>query len=225
MKGITSAEKQIIDKLVFDAMRNPHFRQFLRWRDKMSLGARKKMRQFFHDRNTYVASGFSKAVIISDLLTNWVIKIPFFTNTPQSYYNDCITEVYNYQLAVKKGLDKYFAKTIHYGDLFGYCICLQEKCQMNISAIEEQLYFSYVKKYCNSNSNNDDDDDEYDDDYIYDAISELDTKEQLDFIFHSSDLVNFCYENRINDLHSNNIGFTQINRNPIIIDFSGYNCP
>lgn len=221
MKGITSAEKQIIDQLVFDAMRNPYFRQFLKGQDKMSFGARGKMREFFYNRNAYVASGFSKAVIISDLLTNWVIKIPFFTKMPQLDYNDCITEVYNYQLAVREGLDKYFAKTIHYGDLFGYCICLQEKCQMNISAVEEELYNSYVKEYPNSDS--DVDDDEYDD-YIYDTISELDTEERLDFIFHSSELVNFCHENKINDLHCANIGFSQTNYEPVIIDFSGYNC-
>lgn len=165
-------------------------------------------RSVFNGTNFY--SGATKICIEDKRLGDWVLKVGFDRSTCEYYRehenaNDyCELEMENYQKACKENFEKYFAETYFFKEVDGVKFFWQEKVRLDEDSLDK-----CSSEYCAVDSYFD----ELDDD---DRIMSLygDTEEVNDFI-------NFLDDNGINDLHSENWGWTKDGR-VVAIDFSGY---
>ena len=166
--------------------------------------------------------GCTKIVVESPKISEWVLKIPRITKTDENY---CETEVNNYKLACKMGLEKFFAPTFFFCNVDNIPIYIQKKvfcCEGDVS----ESFYLWMEKQMIEERYNYETDDEFDD-AVYSASQELSLQETLRAMFEETDEWNtiddlFCFCNRyhINDLHSGNFGYD--NGRAIIIDFSEF---
>ena len=182
-------------------------------------------KDYLKERNLIVTCGETKACILSNELTDWVIKVGFVDYNEDTKINTvdfCAIEAGNYKDAVEEGLGDFFAASYELckvtpesfdfdGDVTFY---IQERAEP-----DEDKTSSTCEVYMNSKCSNDEEED-YCDDYIeyddYDRIESLFGEDKRFF-----DLYDFINDWKINDLHSGNFGYTKDGRVKII-DYSGY---
>lgn len=154
-----------------------------------------------------------------ETLPGWVIKVDF--KETKGY---CKREADNYADAEEFGIQDCFASTYRLTELDdGRVVIIQEACSVNEDAVTSEWY-DYVAR---NSSEFIDDEHAEDPDYIWDAVSDLDTTDRLYAIFGDEKrfnvIDNFCYDNQINDIHEGNWGWTA-EGNLVLIDFAGYGC-
>ena len=148
----------------------------------------------------------------------WVIKVNMdpletFSWSKNSY---CEQEAQNWLKAMNKGMEKFFAATYFFQTINNVEYFIQECVEC-----DENIYDSRCYNYYYSGTCHDDDEEEcYHEDYY-----EMDDDERIFAIFgcgeEARQLVDFCSQLRINDLHCGNFGETSDGRT-VIIDYSGY---
>lgn len=128
----------------------------------------------------------------------------------------CETEAENFQKAKDAGLDKFFASTEYLTTFRGIKVYVSERAEVSYEKLSSDLY-SHLKESG------------YEDREIDNYIDEVDNdneffEELLPYYVDSDkltqDLLYFIEVNRINDLHSNNIGY--LGDRMVLIDYSGY---
>lgn len=166
----------------------------------------------FLEGHIKVYCGETKACIISDELSNWVVKVGFTYNDEYRLENTtdfCAIEAKNYRDAVDEGLEEFFAasyelcrvaapKEYNYEDDIIFFI--QEK-----AVPDDEKTSATCEKYTGSDQNDD-----------FDRIESL-------FCGHKKleELFRFIEDWDINDLHSGNFGYTADGKIKII-DYSGF---
>ena len=125
----------------------------------------------------------------------------------KSHY--CRTEAENYKKALEAGLGDYFAACEFLEEIDGVEFFVQAK----VAADEDDVSDNFRDYYDPASS------EYYDEEYLdeNDRIYAL-----LGCTAESMELVNFCSENEINDLHAGNWGFDWVSNHYGIIDYSGY---
>lgn len=192
--------KDLIDHNFFDAIIDV-------WHEDSFADWRANNREYLKERNITLFTGATKVCISSKALPNWVIKVSFtYPNEEETSY--CDIEATNYQDAIKKGLDEFFAATYHLIDekpseryrVNSVGFYIQERAEPN----EEK-----TSATCCGYIGHDDGDD----------------WDRLETFFHDSgkldELFSFIKDWDINDLHSGNFGYTKEGKVKVI-DFSGY---
>ena len=167
--------------------------------------------KYLEEKGIYHESGATKLVLICKELSNWVIKLNF----RDGKINFCDREVENYIKACDAGLGEYFAATYKIGAVEGVKVYLQRKACVDPDSIDDYFRDAVMVDF---------EDDEANEDDIEEAMDMLEDGDRLVAIFGNNsavaELVDFIFENEIDDLHSCNFGF--VNEKPVIIDFSGY---
>ena len=171
------------------------------------------------DRNSdypYISNGSSRGVLIYDDF-DWVIKFNFNDEVKEKY-DFCENEVGIYYEAESEGLEEYFAKIWCAGDIKGVPFYVMEKAVMNSSY---SVCCRTDSNVCNTNETYSD---------FLDNNRSWMSKEDLVTIInffgttYSEDevfeLINFCEENSIVDIHDSNVGY--INSRPVIIDYASW---
>ena len=177
-------------------------------------------------------SGATKVVLIIENL-DYVIKIPFHGRIEYAYSEDeedvfeefsgatagdsncwdyCKEEVFYYQKAKEKNVEKFFLETSILGySNDDYPIYIQPKARIfnyykskSLSA-EEQIITNRLRSKCET---------WFSVRWIRDAINWYGEAEV-------EKLLKFISNQEINDLHSGNLGY--LNDRPVIVDYAGYN--
>ena len=172
-----------------------------------------KNQKYLKENGICHESGATKLVLICKELSNWVIKL----NLHDGKINFCDREVENYIKACDVGLGEYFAATYKIGAVEGVNVYLQRKACIDPDSIEYYFREAVMVDFEDCEASEDD---------IEEAMDVLGDDDRLVAIFGNNSvvakLVDFIFENEIDDLHSYNFGF--VNEKPVIIDFSGYSC-
>lgn len=169
------------------------------------------------DNGIVIKSGATKAVILSDDLEDWVIKI----NLPRCKANYCSLEARNYEYAEKEGIAQFFAETRFFKEINGIEFYLQRRADTKYVGDEiREIFYDYVSSEVLCADEYEDEDDFQDavDEYIYDMPDE----DRFAAVFGcwEENIVDFLISNEINDLHDNNFG--RINGDYCLIDYSGF---
>ena len=180
------------------------------------------------DEGIRIYHGETKACIISDELENWVIKVGFcYPEDVRDDYDKNFGELEEsyYKQAEEKGLGDFFAATYHLCDRGDISFFIQERAENDEDVISDSFY-NYESKIYHENADEDEaEDEDYASSCISDAVDCMDDEDRIYAIFDDykgvSDLIDFCNENHINDLHEGNFGITKSGAHKII-DFSGY---
>lgn len=184
-----------------------------------SYDIRKKLNDLgYHRDQVSVADGASKICLIFK-------DKPFVIKWSTYGYSEAMKEVEVYKKAIEKNLEKFFPKTAFLFSIFGIDFVAQEKIDFSVS----NCSFKTDKKYHRISRTALDSTVARMEKEFYKA-SPL-CKRRLDRTWAKMAIVlygkkackalcNFIIENKINDLHGDNIGYK--NNKPIIIDFSGY---
>ena len=161
--------------------------------------------------------GYTKIVIESDRLGDWVLKIPIIRKRKDF----CAIEVANYKAKKKKKKTQKF----FFSEISNIPIYIQKKvycCEGDVS----DNFYNWTARQMEESRYEYDTDDEFDD-AVYEEASNLTTQSSLRAMFEETNdledidkLYCFCNKFHINDLHSGNYGFD--NGRAGIIDFSGF---
>lgn len=169
-----------------------------------------------------MAHGVTKIVVKSDKLGDWVLKIPILNKRKKDF---CAIEVTNYQAACEAGLEKFFAPTFFFAEIFNIPVYIQKKVYCCDSDVSDSFY-DWAARQMEEYRYDYDTDDEFDD-AVYEEASNLTARGSLCAMFEEENgledidkLYSFCNKFHINDLHSGNYGFD--NGRAVIIDFSGF---
>ena len=178
-----------------------------------------------------VYCGETKACIVSNELSNWVIKVGFTYNDEyrdEDVTDFCAIEARNFEGAAAVGLEEFFAASYKLCELTppekynfkeNISFFIQEK-----AVPDEEKTSSTCASYMGSNKNNEEDDED-NDDYYCDEYDDYDDDDRLESLFYGNEkydeLTAFIHEFNINDLHSGNFGYTPDGRVKII-DYSGF---
>ena len=169
--------------------------------------------------------GASKLVIVAEEL-GWAIKISFDCSEAVDEGMEldyCKRELYNYNMACKKGIEKFFAEIYMVGEVDGIEVYLQEKLMAGDGVEEDvdQIFYDYV--YASDESYFDDIEDEDERrSIIVEDTYEMSVGERIEAIFgFNEELIDFIETNDINDLHSGNFGYR--GSELVIMDYSGWN--
>ncbi len=160
-------------------------------------------------------TGSTKLVLFINGIKDIVVKIPFSygKRSQPLAHNYCHLEEKIYQQAVKVGFEEVFAKTECIGLIDAYPIYVQER----VDALAAEDYYEEVspqsKAFASSLTNSNSEYEEIDVDWLA-TVVECYGEE------YCSSLMDFFYENDINDLHVNNLGY--LHDYPVVIDYSGY---
>lgn len=161
-----------------------------------------------HNAGYTVCWGETKLVVSANSLNNWVVKFDrphtsedSFCNIECAYYKDAC-ENYN--------VGKYLAATFYAGEVDNIKVFLQER----VHPIEDQIQTSF-ERYCEKEFGSADVYDMDEDDRLYAVYMDAASKEDLDR------LIQFVFDNEINDLHEGNYGMTKDGR-IVIFDYSGF---
>lgn len=166
--------------------------------------------KYFKDWHIKVFCGATKACIISEDLSDWVIKVGFVYSDEED--DLCAIEADFYEEAVEEELDEFFAATYEF-----YSLPLPEKFNLKRSikffiqekaTPDEEKTSATCEEYTGSDWNDDDD-------RIESLFGGLVKCKKLNKLFE------FIDKWDINDLHSGNFGYTSDGRVKII-DYSGY---
>lgn len=162
--------------------------------------------------NLIFSSGATKYCLIDE---NSVIK----WNKDASYISDIDKECENYQKALEKGIGFLFPKTEILYEEEDFRVIIQEKVDITYAGMEREA----IKKlrhqcrtvstvFVNKVQRN-----------IYRDRTPNDWVKALVCIYGKQitrKFEEFTHEQKINDLHGNNVGF--LNGKPVVLDFSGY---
>lgn len=172
---------------------------------------------FFETGIDFIFNGTSKYVIEFEEIPECVIKI----SRKGLEHDYCKIEADNFKKAVNLGLDCYFARTEVFTEIEDVVFYIQEKVTCDVYEIESEMY-NYADQIC-VESRELMEEDEYND-LLWEMIQDFDCETSLNAVFGESYetqlLIDFCGENRINDLHQGNFGYK--NEFPVIIDFCGF---
>lgn len=172
-----------------------------------------------------IYTGETKACIVDDYNSHWVLKISFDRTTEPDYvsrgidWDFCAREVEFYSKACDNNLQDCFAATYQLGKIHNVCISIQEAVEVNEDLFGD-LFENYVSTWYNVN------DFDSEEDY-YSAVSEsaddMDNEDRVYAVLgdESDNLIEFIDEHDINDLHSGNWGVAS-DGSYVIMDFSGY---
>lgn len=173
--------------------------------------------------------GATKFVLVCEDLENWVIKLSYEVSESfieeTGIFNFCEREAENYEAACKKGLEQFFAATYKVGIVQDVNVYLQERVDP-----DNELFYAYFEEYVDERYSECDREAENYWNMVEEDIYDLGDEERLEAIFRQDytveeirELIEFCEDYDINDLHECNYGVTPDKRN-VIIDFSGYSC-
>jgi hypothetical protein len=201
--------KKIVNDLIehnfFDAIICEDCDGFYCWRDA------KKQKNYLKEAGLSAHSGETKACIISDKLSNWVIKVGYTYSDDEGRTTTdfCAIEAKNYKDAIDEGLEEFFAASYELcrvtpPEKYKYeediVFFIQEKAEP-----DDEKTSATCEKYTGSDCNDD-----------FDRVESLfQGNEKLDSLFE------FIDDWNINDLHSGNFGYTKEGKVKII-DYSGY---
>lgn len=191
--------------------------------DTYYIGKKIQNSIFFNEISVY--SGASKVCLLFDNADFVVKYVPGYRYQKELEENEALREVKIYEKAKEANLDMFFPYTEDMGIINGTHFVLQEKIDFSAAKVPDlkkvkyrnitktvreriinkinkgfQVKNSHCRRYLN--------------DLWASMILVLYGKTVC------KKLCNFIQENRINDLHDNNIGYK--NDKPIILDFSGY---
>lgn len=219
---VSIEDKEIIDGII-SGLSNNGFKSVASGKLELHKWKRHNC-SFLKHYHLEIATGATKFCFISDLLKNWVVKIPMaiysnFFNKTQNY---CELEENNYRLAKQEELHFYFAETKHYADCFGISYYLQEKCDLVPFELETLIGSRVSTSFVNSFRYDCSTDDEYGSIDYDEMMSCLEADEVAHFVFQDEVLTAFISKYKINDLHCRNIGKRKSNGQYCLIDFSGY---
>lgn len=169
--------------------------------------------------------GATKFVLTCKALENWVIKLSYDVDeafAEETGITDfCGREADNYSLAIMKGLDECFASTWFAGIVEGHKVYLQEKVDCDNKVFSERF-----REYVEVNIASED----WDECDIVEEAECLEDSCRVEAVFADSlpfgrlaELIDFCEDHEINDLHECNYGIRP-DGSYVIIDFSGYSC-
>ena len=165
----------------------------------------------------FIFDGSSKYVMIFDEVPQCVVKF----SRKGLRHDYCKLEAENYKKAINAGVDCYLARTEFFVEMGGISFYIQEKVECNDYDIESEMY-NYAKQICDEDKDSMSED-EYND-LLWDMVGHFDCENSLNAVFGESYetqlLIDFCYNNKINDLHQGNFGYK--GEFPVIIDFCGY---
>lgn len=222
MKVITEFEKMQICELVDDLIghgfhgaisrQNGH-NNFYKWNEMH--------REYLSHIGCVACCGVTRVVIISDQL-DWVIKVNFISDNTTPDYNELERD--HFQSAINAGLDQYFAAMYYVENIDGIEVYAQEKVRADEDSVSSSFFEYTLENYYNKVNYEQEGvtEDEVNDaaweesigleneDRIYAMITDGMAREVVDFIF----------ENDINDLHSGNWGYR--GDEPVLIDYAGY---
>lgn len=169
-----------------------------------------------------MAHGYTKIVIESDRLGDWVLKIPILNGKRKDF---CAIEAANYKAACEAGLERFFAPTFFFAEISNIPVYIQKKVYCCNGDVSDNFY-DWTARQMEGSRYEYDTDDEFDD-AVYEEASNLTTQSSLRAMFEETNdledidkLYCFCNKFHINDLHSGNYGFD--NGRAVIIDFSGF---
>lgn len=208
----TEKELEIAKKIVNTLIRHNFFDAIVSIDSEKLWFWRKDHQDFLKEENLKVCSGETKACIISDELSNWVVKVGFVSTDESEDY--CAIEAGNYKSAVKEGLEKFFATVYKLGswvlpEVYGLkrniTFFIQEKAEP-----DEDLTAETCEEYMDC-----------DEDYLEDLERVESVFGGLEKCKELNRLFEFIKKWNINDLHTGNFGYTGYG-DVKIIDFSGY---
>lgn len=162
--------------------------------------------------------GVTRVVIVPDWL-DWVVKVNFMGSGITQNYN--ALEDQHFQLAVEAGLDRYFAATYFIDKVEGIEVYAQEKVKVDEESVSSSFFEYTLENYYRQAR------EEEDEDAVNEAAWEesigLENEDRIYAMIEdggAEELVNFVFENDINDLHSGNWGYR--GDEPVLIDYAGY---
>lgn len=171
--------------------------------------------QEYEDGLSYkVFTGAERICFVSDKV-DWVIKTDL-------YSEDHRTEVEreNYIKAEDSGLDMYFAEIHKLITIDGVDFYIQRKAKIDEDKNENSMY-DYMSEEITREEFDSDEDYEY---ALSDSICEMDTEDRIRCMvgraLYLEELIQFTYDNHINDLHAGNWG--EIEGEMVITDFAGF---
>lgn len=172
-------------------------------------------------------SGISKFCLVfkkEDFVLKWSRYSFDFSDVSHDNYNEVMQEYEFYQKAKNKRLEKFFPFTEYFSQVNGVDFVLQEKIDYSCFNCPEKTKEKYYKISKTAT------------DKIFWKMDKgfrlhMGYDRDLDYLWAKMAIVlygkkmckNLCFfiqENKINDLHGNNLGYK--NNRPIILDFSGY---
>lgn len=172
----------------------------------------------YFDENFKIYHGVTKIVLVpKNKGARYVVKIPMINKDGNDW---CLAEEIVYGEAINRGLEEFFAETsFFYGD---------SRCR---AYLQERVLAN------NSRSSEDIENEEwYEAEEDWESLSE-ESRENIENLEISgrliddllraysdgeiNNLIDFCAENYINDIHSFNYGYCRKSANPVIFDYSG----
>ena len=221
----TTNEIEIAKKIVNDLVSHNFFEAILSRDNEPYYEWCDSHKNYLESNGLSLHCGETKACIISNKLSNWVIKVGFvgMDDYHERSTDFCAIEEQNYQNAVKEGLEEFFAAS--------YELCsLTPPEEFNFEDdvtfyIQEWAEPDEEKTSCTCQSYLRSSDGYYDGDEDEDTYYDPEDEDRIYSLFGDNkrvcDLFDFICNWNINDLHSGNFGYT-INGTPKIIDYSGY---
>lgn len=166
----------------------------------------------------HVHDGATKFCFMRDDL-DYVLKMGM--QPTDRYRKFCQLECDYYEMAKEHDIAGFFAEAEKVDEYEGYLIYAQQKAEVYEDETDEKMY-SYSRSKIDEEDFDDPDDYE---DAVWDGVAEFDVEDQIHAVlgegFFVNKLVEFCWENCINDLHNGNWGL--IDGEYVLIDYSGYN--
>ena len=154
-------------------------------------------------------------IVVTNADSKWVIKIDMDSDWTHRGHTYCELEALNWIQILEAGFEKYFAATYFVEMVNGIEFFMQEYAEA-----DESVYSSRCYDYYCSSRGEDEDEEDYCSDYW-----DMDDSERLVAIYgadyNTHELINFCWDMHINDLHCGNFGETADGRT-VIFDYSGY---
>ena len=219
----TTKDIEIAKKIVNDLIEN-EFLNAIITDDNCSLSCwSHDYKEYLERKGITVHCGETKACIISNELTDWVIKVGFIDSDDEGGHTTdfCAIEEGNYRSAVDMDLDEFFAAIYELCSVTpdrsffidsNITFFIQEKAVPNEEKTSNTCD-NYMKKYYSEGEGEEEWYPEGDD---YDRVGSLfEGDERVD------ELIDFLDNWNINDLHSGNFGYTGDGKVKII-DYSGY---
>ena len=210
---------ELFSNCIFDELTDENFRENI-------------LTELKEDYSDYEC-GATKLVLWFTSLPNYVIKIPFSGHILGEYdertsrwsdtyipfngasakgdWNYCEKEVSLYKKAKEKNVNMFFLETILVGEIDNYPIYMQKMCETYYDKEHEDLSYDevdYTITLCKDAGVT-----PLKDNWVFDAI-------QYYGLLKVKEFLKFLHNNKINDLHSNNLGYYK--DQPIIIDYAGY---
>lgn len=162
--------------------------------------------------NISYSHGVTKLVIIDDD-NDWVLKIPFCDKA----HDYCALEAENYKKAVEAGVEEGFAACYFLMEYEGAPCYIMEKVNCDEEVVESDFYEIGSNRLSGEMSEEE----------IYNYLGSMDGDEIVDQLLEFyydegflKDVYTFLSQNKINDLHTGNVGYRGANL--VFVDYSGF---